>query len=215
MTYRERREARAARLRGWAEKRYEKAEAVSTWADQYRGDTAFNTQPGYIPERARLNAAQERSWESVNKAASMESRAGNIEAQLDRSIYSDDEDAIARLRERIAEREAERDRIKAYNASCRKGTPNESLLDDAQRADLALTRRVAPYQLRGSAFPAYATSNLNGNIARDRERLARLTGTYVQPGMVRCTACQHPKIIHGPKARPGCDECGRCAGFTA
>ena len=79
------------------------------------------------------------------------------------------------LRERIASLEAERDRIKAYNASCRRSQPDPSLLDDQQRADLESVKRVASYQLgKGGSFPSYALSNLSGNLARNRQRLARL-----------------------------------------
>jgi hypothetical protein len=44
-------------------------------------------------------------------------------------------------------------------------------LDEAQRASLDSVRKYAPYQLgMGGAFPAYALSNLNGNLARQRQR---------------------------------------------
>lgn len=177
MTYRERREARAERLREWADKRQAAAAATFKAHEVYRGDHAFNTQPGHIPERARVNAREDRAFESLRKAESMDSRAGNIESQLDRSIYSDDPDAIERLAERVADLEAERERIKAYNASCRarKAAGDTSLLDDRQRADLASTARVAPYMLgKYGAFPAYHLTNLGGNITRNRQRLEHL-----------------------------------------
>ena len=179
MTYRERREARAERLRAWAGKRYAQAADVDAWADKYRGDVAFNTQPGHIPERARLNRAQERAWRSTEKADGMIARAANIEAAAAHAIYSDDEDAPERLRERIAKLEAERDRINAYNAACRKAgratTEAIALLDDRQRANLESLVKYASFQLRkGGQFPAYATSNLSGNIGRLRDRLERM-----------------------------------------
>src|SRR5262249_8713764 len=103
--------------------------------------------------------------------------AANIEAALEASIYDDDPDAVERLRERLATLEAERDRIKAYNASCRRGQPDPGLLDERQRETLGSVRRVAPDQLgKGGSFPSYALSNLNGNLARNRQRLARLLG---------------------------------------
>ena len=78
MTYRERREARADRLRGWADKRREKANALAATAAPYRGDTAFWTQPGSVPERTRLYAHMDRAAEHTEKAASMEARADSI-----------------------------------------------------------------------------------------------------------------------------------------
>ena len=181
MTYRERRAARAERLREWAGKRYAGAESVNRWADQYRGDTAFNTQPGHIPERARLNAAQDRAFRSVQKADSMTARADSIERAAKVAIYSDDADAIERLRDKIGDLELQRARIVAYNAACRKAgkvtADALALLDDRQRADLDSIARYASFQLgKHGEFPAYAGSNLSGNIKRARDRLARLEG---------------------------------------
>jgi hypothetical protein len=177
MTYRERRERRIARLRGWADVRQIRAAAVFDANEVYRGDFAFNTQPGHIPERARVIARTDRAIEGLQKAERLDERADNIESQLASSIYDDDPDAVDRLRERIAGLEAERDRIKAYNTSCRKRTPNESLLNDRERSILASVKRLTPSALgRNGSYPAYHLSNLNGNIARNRQRLRRLTG---------------------------------------
>lgn len=175
MTYRERRQRRAERLREWAAKREAGAAAVFKSHEAFRGDIAFNTQPGRIPFRERMNAADDRAYASLQKAASMSSRADNIEAAMDSSIYSDDEDAVERLEARIADLEAQRERYKAYNASARKGQADESLLDDHQRAELASTRKYAPYLMKASGqFPAYVLSNLSGNISRQRQRLELL-----------------------------------------
>jgi hypothetical protein len=175
MTYRERREARAERLRGWAGKREAAAAATFKSHEVYRGDTAFNTQPGRIPERDRVNAQADRAFQSLRKAEGMTNRAENIEGQLDHAIYSDDPDAIEALKVRIAGLEAERDRIKAYNASCRKGARDTSLLDENQQANLASIARVCPYQLgKNGAYPSYATANLSGNISRNSQRLERM-----------------------------------------
>ena len=212
MTYRERRETKAARLREWAQRRQENAAAVFKQGEHFRGDNAFNTQPGHIPERARLIAREDRAFESLRKAESMESRAGNIESAADRAIYSDDLDAIESLTARIASLEAERDRIKAYNVSCRKGQMDESLLDDNQRDDLHSCRRVAGYSIgKHGEMPGYALTNLSGNIAKQRERLNCLTGT--PDTSLRCYACR--RKISKPKTCTACGTpvnlCGYCA----
>lgn len=162
MTYRERREARAERLRGWAEKREERAAAVFESNRPFTSDYAFNTQPGHIPLRARIIAQEDRAFESLRKAESMASRADGIEAQLEHAIYSDDEDAVERLRERVTELEAKRDKIKTANAAYRK----------AHRAELAAM--TAYERNQAMPFPAYVLQNLTGNIARNRKRLAHL-----------------------------------------
>jgi hypothetical protein len=143
-------------------------------------DWAFITQPGHIPVRARIIAQEDRAHQSVAKAREMARRADGIEAAADRAIYNDDPDAVDRLRERIAALEAERDMLKRYNASARKaaktgGVGDTTLLDDKWRDELATLARVCAYQLRpGGAFPAYASSNISGNISRLRKRLDAL-----------------------------------------
>ena len=180
MTYRERRERKAERLREWSAKREASAAAVFQAHERYRGDVAFNTQPGRIIERERVIAREERAFASLRKADDMSSRAHGIETQLRTSIYSDDADAIEQLTAKIDRLEAERDRIKRYNASCRKaaktgGTGDLSILTEAEREDLATTARVAPYMIgKGGSMPAYKLTNLGGNISRLRERLAGL-----------------------------------------
>ena len=163
MTYRERREARTERLREWAGKREERAAAVFEAGKPFRGDIAFNTQPGHIPFRARLIAREDRAHESLGKAASMRSRADGIESQLAGSIYDDDPDAAEQLRSRIARLEAERDAAKAVNAAYRKEHKAElAAMDSAFERDQAM-----PY-------PGYHFQNLSGNLSRQRARLARL-----------------------------------------
>lgn len=162
MTYRERREARVERLQGWAEKREAKAAAVFEANKPYTKDWAFITQPGHIPARARIIAQEDRAYESLRKAESMKSRADGIQSQMDHAIYSDDDDAIERLRERVAELEAKREQIKAVNAAYRK----------AHKAELAA---MTPYERNHAVpFPAYALTNLSANIARNRKRLTQL-----------------------------------------
>lgn len=205
MTYRERREARAARLREWAEKREQRAGAVFKSHEQYRGDYAFNTQPGHIPERARVIRQEDRAFESLRKADSMNERAGSIEAATDHAIYSDDTDATARLRERIAGLEAERDRIKAYNKSCKAGQRDTTLLNERQQATLRSIIKVTSYSLgKKGEMPGYALTNLSGNIRRYKERLANLRGAPTG----KCRHCGYAQGIHNRQSFP-------CEGFAA
>jgi hypothetical protein len=163
MTYRDRCEARAERLRGWADTRVQRAEAVFEAGEPFTSDIAFNTQPGHIPFRARLIAREDRAYESLGKAASMRSRADGIEGQLAGAIYEDDPDAVEQLRARITRLEAERDKAKAVNAAYRKEHRAElKAMESAYERDQAM-----PY-------PGYHFQNLSGNLSRQRARLARL-----------------------------------------
>ena len=182
-TYRERREARAERLRGWADKREAKSAAAHETAEQMAGLIPFG-QPVIanhhstgrdLRYRARIGATVDRAIENGRKAEEMRSKVANIEAAAAGAIYSDDPDAVERLTEKLARLEAERARITAYNKSCRKGTPDPALLDERQRDSLPTLARVGQLKANG-AMPAYATSNLSGTIATTRKRLATLQG---------------------------------------
>jgi hypothetical protein len=175
-TYRERREARAERLQEWAAKREVKAQADALQASRMAQAIPFG-QPilvGHHSEgrdrrfRARIGATMDRAIENERKAQSMASRADGIRSQLDGAIYDDDPDALQQLEARIAALEAERDAIKAYNASCRKGAPNSEGLNERQRS------HYADHIAKALPFPPYVLQNLGGNITRNRQRLEQV-----------------------------------------
>ncbi len=180
MTYRERRIARAERLRGWAEKREEKA-AAAYQAARAIGDNIPFGQPilvGHHSERrmrrdiGRIDGNMRRSVENSAKAEEMKSKAENILTAAEHAIYSDDADAIERLAAKLAELEAERGSIKAYNASCRKGAADTSLLTGKQRENLESVKRYTAYNVgRNGEMPGYVLTNLGGNINRAKKRL--------------------------------------------
>lgn len=203
MTYRERREARAERLRGWADKRQRDAAAVFKAGEYYRGDHAFNTQPGHIPERARLIAREDRAFQSMNKAAGMESKADNIERATDRAIYSDDPDATEALAVRIAELETERDRVKEINKAAKAGQLNSISLTESEIRDLTRAAQFAPVANKTGGYPSYHLTNLSGNINKQKKRLKLLTGD--RSG--QCRRCGMSEQSH--KRGIACEE-----GFT-
>ncbi|HXN62321.1 MAG TPA: hypothetical protein VN886_17890 [Acidimicrobiales bacterium] len=178
-TYRQRRDAKAERLRSWAEKRQRTAAAVFEANKPFTTDHAFNTQPGHIPLRARIVAQEDRHHESLRKAAEMASRADGIESAAAHAIYSDDPDAVERLTERIALLEAERDRVKRFNAACREAGQVTAaaleVLTPAEREHYAGTAHTCSAFLgKAGQMPAYVLQNLAGNITRQRQRLAQL-----------------------------------------
>jgi hypothetical protein len=202
---------RAERLRGWADKRQQTAAATLKQSDVYRGDHAFNTQPGHIPARARLIAREDRAFGSLDKAASMDRRADEIERQADAAIYSDDVDACDRLRERIASLEASRERIKTVNKAIRRHglqrlvQPDPPFtLSEGEKRELLTLMRVTPFhQVETRGFPAYTLQNLAGNITRQRQRLARLLTEATQRAAVRdALADEHPDTEPTPDTSP-------------
>lgn len=183
MTYRQRRMARAQRLEEWADKREQKA------AHAYRSvdEMVYNLPPGqpilvgHHSEammrryQARIDAGMRSGVDNEIKAKDFRHRAANIKAAADRAIYNDDPDAIERLAEKLAAFEAQRDAIRAYNQSCRRGHPDRTLLTEQQQRDveyLGTVARAAPGE--DGPLPGYVLSNLGGNIRRTRMRLEQL-----------------------------------------
>ena len=196
MSYRERRAARADRLRGWSEGRTKKAETASKAAHDALDQIPLG-QPilvGHhsegrhrrVIDRAEGNLAKaHESWQMASQHAS---KAAEIDRQAGNAIYSDDPDAIEALQERIAGLEAERERCKYINKVIRKGPGWEARIDppltDKEKRDLESIAKYSPAYAAehlGSGvrkpfkgYPGYHTSNLSGNIKRNRDRLARL-----------------------------------------
>ncbi len=69
---------KADRLEGWADTRRKKADAQLNSFPEIRHDWAFITQPGHIPFRSRMNAADNRACESLGVAAKMQARADSL-----------------------------------------------------------------------------------------------------------------------------------------
>lgn len=183
MTFRERRLAKAVRLREWADKRDQKSsasyEAAHAITDQIPAGqpilVGHHSERRHRRDLARHDDYMRRSIEHSDKAEQMRSCAENIEVAANHAIYSDDPDAIERLQARLHGLEARRDAIKAYNVSCRRKQPDLSLLPDDLRED-AISQSRFMMVMRGpnGELPAYALSNLSGNINRTRKRLQRL-----------------------------------------
>ena len=177
----------------WAKGREDKAAALNQYTDRYRGDIAFNTQPGHIPERARVIRMSEKAHEHAQMAAHHESKAAGIADQLERSIFTDDLDAPARLRERIVELEAERARMKVVNAEIKRGAGWEQRISDAgtplterEKKLLLDVARFQPYYCKNGVpvFPPYAFTNLSGNIRRLKGRLVAVDTLAAQRAKV-------------------------------
>ena len=192
LTTRERRENRAERRREWAESRKRKREAAVRAANAARDALPPMGEPikvGHHSERhhrkaiERAHTTMERVVEHEGMIVKHSQAADAIETELDRSIYDDDSDAIERLVERIAELEAQRERMKLINRTIRAALkrgggslPGGALdaldLSERERTDLMNAAQFSPGPFKG--YPSYALSNIGGNISRQRKRLERL-----------------------------------------
>lgn len=189
MNRRERLSRRAERLRDWSQTRRTKAAASFAERDRI-ADGIPPGQPilvGHHSERrhrrdlARMDQRMRSGIEHEEKATSMESRAANLDAQLERAIFSDDPDAVPKLTEKIADLEAARERIKAVNKLIRTQGWEAAVpqLTDDERTELQTLMQVAPYQkAEQRGFPSYVLSNLSGVINRHKKRLRELTGGH-------------------------------------
>lgn len=187
MTYRERRQNRAERLREWADKRAQRSASAFRSA-RVIADGIPLGQPilvGHHSERRhrrdieKIDNGMRKGIEHEQKAADMRSRADNIEHAADHAIYSDDPDAVEALTAKLAGLEAERDRVKVVNAMIRKRGLEACLPDltEDEKRSLLSTMRACPYHhVETRGYPAYHLTNLGGNITRTRKRLASLSG---------------------------------------
>lgn len=189
-TTRERRENKAARLMEWADKREAKANAIERADHSLREDMTFvAAQPGIAsaPSWKRAMARENKEWEHRSMAASMDRRAADIEAQLDRTIFDDDPDAIERLQERIATLEAKLEDRKAKNVAYRA----------EHKAEL---KTMTPYgRSEAVPYPSYSISNLGADIRRNKQRLETLQRAEVHG--------EAPRYLYSVKRTATCRDC--------
>ena len=174
MTRRERLEQKLEKREEWAAGRRTKAASVYTYTQRYRGDHAFNFQPGHIPERARVIRMEDRAREDAAMAQHHDAKAAGLAGQLDRTVFSDDDNAVAALEVRIATHEGQRDQMKQINALYKKG-------DGAGLAALGidLARLTAKLKEAGAYWGdkphlPYELTNLGARIRADRERIKEI-----------------------------------------
>lgn len=195
MTYRERRERKAEKLRDWSDKRRVKAETAFGTAHRIGDGIPFG-QPilvGHHSEKrhrrdiARIDAGMRNGIEHTRTADDMESRATNIERALDRAIYDDDPDAIERLQEKLAGLEAKREGIKAFNKTHvlvaeSRWRPEEGYTGKVigKRTGFVTVERKdgtteeVPRTRTHPAMSSYVLQNLGGVITTTRKRIAAL-----------------------------------------
>ena len=174
MTRRERLEAKVERRREWATGRTDKAAALTQYTDRFRGDWAFNTQPGHIPERARVIRMIDKAGEHADMARHHDAKAAGLADQLDRSVFSDDHDAIAQLEARIAEHEATRDRMKLVNKLFKAGDAEGLAALGLDHARLAEKLTAAGAYWGDKPHLPYEMTNLGARIRADRERIKQI-----------------------------------------
>lgn len=184
MTRRDRLEARAAKRAEWAEKAKARHRAACDTAGQI-AQRFEHGQPilvGHHSEKrarrdqARMHGQMTKAVEAERLAKVHSSRAHELDRMLDRSVFSDDPDAVERLRERLAENEARRDRMKAINKEIKKGDGWATRIQPPLSPDEVqeLGRHARFDSVVG--FPPYALTNLGARIRADKRRITELIG---------------------------------------
>lgn len=147
--------------------------------------------------------------EEQERAAKWARRAAAVEN--DTSISRSDPEAIDKLREKVAELQAECDEVKRVNAAVRKSVKEHGADYGLPRADIPQTTKLSlahshamqPYhRIAERGYPPYHLTNLRGNLRRYEGRLAQLekrASTATETGYGR----------HMPNKWAGtCERCG-------
>ena len=186
-TRRERMEARLFKRLQWAETRTAKAESAVKTALDMASVIPFG-QPilvGHHSEkrdrnyRGRIDGKFRKAAEHGEMAKEHRSKADGIEAQLDGSIFSDDENAVEALRAKIATLEAQQVEGKRANSLYKKGGAKAL----AEAGIIANTpEAIASYEagIAGNfswdkrPVASYTLKNRNATIRQARLRIAQI-----------------------------------------
>lgn len=121
-TRRERLESKLEKRKEWAQSADRRAAASFNASWEY-----FSARPAGQPyhrseiaSRDRAFKQQEKSFAESDKAEHHRRKAEGLARQLEKNIYSDDPDAVERIREKIEKIRAEVEYIKAFNKQSRK-----------------------------------------------------------------------------------------------
>lgn len=182
MTTRERLEHKLEKREEWAAKASERCTAEFETARQITEHIPFgqpilvghHSEAGHRRAIERSAGHMDKGCEAYNLAKYHESKARGLQDQLDRTIFSDDEDAVERIEAKIAEKEATQERYKRINKIIRsKATPEEKVA--ALVITCGMTEAGAKERVEKNAqIPAYAMTNNNSEIRRLKQRLVSI-----------------------------------------
>jgi len=136
-----------------------------------RGDRNF---------RAKITRKMDQACKAQDKAEYYEQKAAS--AENNRSISSDDPEAIQKLETKISQLESNQSFMKKVNNAHAKYIKNqdESVLSEFdEKWQLKIKNYVPPYSWEKHPFPPYALQNNNQNISACKKRLESLKQSQV------------------------------------
>ncbi len=177
-TRRERLENKLQRRIEWSDKAEQRAEQSFARSQSLVAGIPMG-QPilvGHHSERADRNR-RDKSWAALGRSvaetklsAHHSYKAQNLAHALKRTIFSDDENAVEALEQRIAAHEAQRERMKKINAMYRKGDA-AGLAAVGLDLEVLRAKLATAYSWCQQPHPGYELQNLGQRIAADKKRL--------------------------------------------
>ncbi len=190
MTLRERLERKLEKRLDWAEKAKSRSQSAYNASCRIADNIPLG-QPilvGHHSERharrdvERIHSAMTKCCEQGDLARSHESKAAGIEAQLENSIFSDDLDAIEKLKEKIEMLEKEGDHMKEVNKAFKKAPGDKSeklayLVQSniiGQEEAMTIAKYFAICHYQDKPYASYSLTNLNARIRTAKERIKQI-----------------------------------------
>jgi len=184
MTKREKLEQKLEKREEWAEKAREKCSEEFETARKITENIPFG-QPilvGHHSERMhrrdieRSASHMDKGCAEYRKAEYHEEKARGLSRMLDNTIFSDDEDAIERLQEKLGDRRALQEGYKRINKIIRsKQLTSAEKVKEIMLVGIVGEENATEMVGRGYGIPAYAMQNNNGEIRRLEQRIKEIT----------------------------------------
>lgn len=182
MNRRERLELKIKKREEWAAKAAAKSEQRFAAVDRICSNiplgqpilVGHHSERGARADQKRIHGGMSKGCELAALAQHHEQKAARLERQLDHTIFSDDDNAIESIKQRIAEHEAQRDRMKQVNAAYRKGDAAALLALGLDMGQLREKIAARPVYLTRTVYQTYELTNLGARIRSDQKRIEQI-----------------------------------------
>lgn len=180
MTTRERLEHKLEKREEWAEKAHERCSAEFNTASEIIKDippgqpimTGHHSEAGHRRLLDRSASHMDKGCEQYKLAEYHESKARGLQEKLEKTIFSDDEDAVERIEAKIEQKQKLQEAFKTVNKGIKKGTL--TIVEAIRLLTDAGERNAAWYVDPKYGVPSYHMTNNNSEIRRLKQRLVTI-----------------------------------------